>query len=101
MLVNTAGRNLIMPGRSNIKCLINKNEKRKEIVISTRSQQKMIQRGAYLFLKNRSSIRAFWGQILKSIRIISTDKCLIFLKLIFQGKFKKTRNIPKFYIGKP
>jgi len=56
-LITMAGINLITLGRSTNKCLIKKNENRKEIVIRIRSQQNMIHRGAYLFLKNLSSIK--------------------------------------------
>lgn len=56
-LIYTAGRNFITPGRSTNKCLTNKKENKKEIVIRAKSQQNMIQRGAYLFLKNRSNIK--------------------------------------------
>jgi|GEM_PF-4846688 len=56
-LITTAGKNLITLGSTNNTCLIKKNEKRKEIVINIKSQENMIQRGAYLFLKNLSSIK--------------------------------------------
>ena len=65
---------MITPGRSTNKCRINKNENKNEMVMSVRSQQNIIQRGAYLFLKNRSSIKDFWGQIFKINSVSQTDK---------------------------
>lgn len=49
--INTEGINFIILGRSNKKCRIRKNAKMKEKVIRVKSQQKIIQRGANLFVK--------------------------------------------------
>lgn len=51
-----AGRKLITPGKSISRCLTSKKEKRKENSMIDKSQQNIIQRGAYLFLKKFSSI---------------------------------------------
>jgi hypothetical protein len=61
MLISTAGRNLITPGKSKSRWRTSIKENKNEIVIKTTSQQKMIQRGAYLFLKKASSIWFYWA----------------------------------------
>ncbi len=54
--IKIAGINLITLGRSSNKCRIRKKENKNAPVIKKRSKQKIIQRGANLLLKYRSSI---------------------------------------------
>ena len=51
MFIKTEGINLITLGRSTNKWRMRKKENKNESVIKTRSQQKIIQRGANLLLK--------------------------------------------------
>ena len=67
IFIKTEGINFITLGRSINRCRMRKKENKNEHVIKTRSQQKIIQRGANLFLKYPGSIDIQ----LKSLRVKS------------------------------
>ncbi len=60
IFINSVGINLITVGISTKKCRMRKKENKKDKVIRPRSQQKIIHRGANLFVKYFFIIKGGW-----------------------------------------